>query len=91
MKTGKKNSALRVMVIALIALFLGALIANLAHTSVGKVDIHDITYVTEDGAQMRALLYVPKSATTENPAPVVISCHGYNNTAEVQDLNCVEL
>ena len=50
-----------------------------------------MTYVTEDGARMRALLLVPDSASVENPAPAIVSCHGYNNTLEVQDLNWVEL
>jgi pimeloyl-ACP methyl ester carboxylesterase len=79
------------MLVALVLILAGAFIAKIAHTSAGFVEIHDIKYVTEDGAEMRALLYVPKSASAANPAPAVISCHGYNNTAEVQDLNCVEL
>ncbi|MDR2631211.1 MAG: alpha/beta fold hydrolase [Spirochaetaceae bacterium] len=87
----KNDSIIRGMIVALVMILAGAIIANIAHTSAGFVKIHDIKYVTEDGAEMRALLYVPKSASATNPAPVVISCHGYNNTAEVQDLNCVEL
>jgi pimeloyl-ACP methyl ester carboxylesterase len=80
-----------IFVISLVLVFLGAIIGMAVHTSAGAVKIHDIKYVTLDGAEMRALLYVPRSATPANPAPVVISCHGFNNTAEVQDLNCVEL
>ncbi|MFP3089291.1 alpha/beta hydrolase [Treponema sp. TIM-1] len=87
----KNDGVIKVMIIALIMILAGGIIANIAHTSAGSVKIHDIKYVTGDGAEMRALLYVPKSASVANPAPVVISCHGYNNTAEVQDLNCVEL
>jgi len=81
----------RVFVISLALLILGGIIGMLVHISGGSVKIHDIKFVTLDGAELRALLYVPKAATPGNPAPVVISCHGYNNTAEVQDLNCVEL
>jgi dienelactone hydrolase len=40
---------------------------------------------------MCALLYVPDSASVEDPAPAIVSMHGYNNTREVQDLNAVEL
>jgi pimeloyl-ACP methyl ester carboxylesterase len=87
----KNDRVVRVMIMALVMILAGAVIAKIAHTSAGFVKIHDIKYVTEDGAEMRALLYVPKSAGAANPAPVVVSCHGYNNTAEVQDLNCVEL
>jgi len=80
-----------VFVISLVLLLLGGVIGMLFHTSAGNVKIHDIKYVTLDGAEMRALLYIPKSATPSNPAPVIISCHGFNNTAEVQDINCIEL
>jgi len=87
----KKNHVLNVFIISIILLLIGGLIGMIVHTSGGKVKIHDIKFVTVDGAEMRALLYVPKSASPSNPSPVIISCHGYNNTAEVQDLNCVEL
>ncbi|MCL2230772.1 MAG: alpha/beta hydrolase [Treponema sp.] len=87
----KKSGALKVFIASLIILLLCGIIGNLVHTSGGRVKIHDIKYVTVDGAEMRALLYVPKDATPSTPAPVIISCHGYNNTAEVQDINCIEL
>jgi uncharacterized protein len=77
--------------IAIALVLLGSLGAYLVHSSGCKVKITDMTYVTEDGARMSAFLYVPDSATVENPAPAVVSCHGYNNTKEVQDINAVEL
>jgi len=77
--------------IAIALVLIGSFFANCVHRSGGKVAITDMTVVTEDGARMRALLYVPDSATVENPAPAVVACHGYNNTLEVQDVNCVEL
>ena len=79
------------LVLSIILIFGGAMAGKKVHTSDGEVKIQDIQYVTEDGALLRALLYIPKSATEEFPAPAVVSSHGYNNTAEVQDLNCVEL
>lgn len=90
-KPRTKPIAAIVMCIALILTLVGGYAASIVHTSHGTVKIHDIQYVTEDGGLMRALLYVPVTATPDAPAPAVISCHGYNNTAEVQDLNCVEL
>lgn len=89
--TKRKYTTAIVVCISLALILVGAFVANQVHTSAGAVQIHDIGYVTEDGGYMRALLYVPNSATIDTPAPAVISCHGYNNTAEVQDLNCVEL
>ncbi len=61
--------------IAICLVMVGSFLAYLVHTNDCKVKITDMTYVTEDGARMRALLYVPDSATVENPAPAIVSCH----------------
>ncbi len=89
MDTKKRSVVFLLIAIALV--LLGSLGAYLVHTSAGKVKITDMTYVTEDGARMCALLYVPASVSVENPAPAIVSMHGYNNTREVQDVNAVEL
>ncbi len=86
-----KKKCVVFLCIAVALVLLGSLAAYLVHTSGGKIKITDMTYVTEDGARMSALLYVPDSVTVENPAPAIVSMHGYNNTREVQDLNAVEL
>lgn len=90
-KAKVKNIAAIVTCAALVLILFGAALAQWAHTSGGKVQIEDIRFVTEDGGYLRALLYIPESASPDAKAPAVVSCHGYNNTAEVQDLNCVEL
>ena len=86
-----KKSSVLFLCISIALVIAGSLFANLVHTSGCKVKITDMTYVTEDGARMCAYLYVPDSVTVENPAPAVVSMHGYNNTREVQDLNALEL
>ncbi|MCX7981363.1 MAG: acetylxylan esterase [Syntrophales bacterium] len=88
---GRRKIYVILILIALGLVFVGSFGAYLVHTSGYKVKITDMTLVTEDGARMAALLYVPNSVTVENPAPAIVSMHGYNNTKEVQDLNCVEL
>jgi len=86
-----KKKYVLLLCIAIALVLLGSLGAYFVHTSGGNVKITDMTYVTEDGARMSALLYVPDSVSVENPAPAIVSCHGYNNTREVQDINAVEL
>ena len=86
-----KKKLIAFLCIAVALVLLGSLGAYLVHTSGGKVKITDMTYITEDGARLSALLYVPDSVTVENPAPAIVSIHGYNNTREVQDINAVEL
>lgn len=68
-----------------------SLLAGLINTDFGKVNVTEVTYISEDGARFHSLLYVPDSATVENPAPAIVAAHGYNNTAEVQTINAVEL
>ncbi|MFQ9901724.1 MAG: alpha/beta hydrolase [Ruthenibacterium sp.] len=88
-KAKVKNIAAIVTCAALVLILFGAALAQWAHTSGGKVQIEDIRFVTEDGGYLRALLYIPQAFPQQRRLPS--SCHGYNNTAEVQDLNCVEL
>ncbi len=87
----QRKNAVIALILSLVLIFGGAIWAKSAHTSGGEVAIKDISFVTEDGGLLRALLYLPKSATPTNPAPAIVSSHGYNNTAEVQDINTVEL
>ncbi len=88
---GQTRKLVALVVVAIALVLVGSAGAYLVHTSGGKVKITDMRFVTEDGARLRALLYVPDWITVAKPAPAVVSTHGYNNTAEVQDLNCVEL
>ena len=75
--------------VAVILVF--SLLASLVHTGFGTVTVRDIQYMTGEGGLQRALLYIPDSATPQSPAPAIVACHGYNNTAEVQDINSIEL
>jgi len=86
-----KQKNVKLVCIALALVIVGSLLAGLVNTSFGKVKVTEVTYVTEDGARFHSLLYVPDSATVENPAPAIVAAHGYNNTAEVQTINAVEL
>ena len=40
---------------------------------------------------MSAYLLIPKTATPDNPAPAIVTSHGYLNTKEMADANYVEL
>ncbi len=85
------KSSVKWVCLALLLILVGSIVANVTHTSGGTVKVQSIEYVTEDGILLHALLYTPNSATNTNPAPAIVSSHGFNNTAEVQNMNCVEL
>ena len=45
----------------------------------------------EAGIGVSANIYIPSTASAENPAPAVVTSHGYLNNKEMQDANAIEL
>lgn len=82
---------LPLLYLSLALVLVSSMLAGLVNTDFGKVKVTEVTYISEDGARFHSLLYVPDSATVEAPAPAIVAAHGYNNTAEVQTINAVEL
>ena len=62
----------------------------LVDTNCGKVEVKTITTVNEFGETITATLYKPKTATAENPAPVLLSNHGGGDCREQQSSYNVE-
>lgn len=79
------------LVLSLILVFGGGLLASLIQTNGGNVVVKDIRFTTAKGDMMSALLYVPSTATPENPAPAALAVHGYINTRETQSPYSIEL
>ena len=57
----------------------------------GQVRITRIYINGPDGSQISSLLYVPKTATDETPAPVAVIFHGRSNHAHSNDTWSMEL
>lgn len=85
-----KLNAKKLLIISLLICLISSIGASLFQTSFGKVEYHDMTFVTESGHELDALLLVPKSATKDNKAPAIVVSHGWFNNREMQDLNYVE-
>ena len=85
----KKNARFWVAV-ALVLCLISSVGASIFQTDFGSITYHDMTFVTESGHELDALLLVPDNATTENPAPAIVVSHGWYNNREMQDLNYVE-
>lgn len=88
MESRKKN--LKFLGIALLLSLLSAVGASIVQTSGGRVEIKDLRWETPSGHLMSALLFIPPNATAENPAPGIVTSHGWYNNREMQDLNYVE-
>lgn len=85
-----KRNAKFYLSLALILCFLSSLGAALFQTDVGTIKYYDMTFVTDSGHELDALLLVPKNATAQAPAPGIVVSHGWYNNREMQDLNYVE-
>ena len=81
--------------IALLAVILVALIALAmvigTDTNWGKTEVTRMTLLSADGDEVSAMLYKPKSATSETPAPCVMYCHGGNDMLEQGGSYALEL
>lgn len=77
--------------IGIALMLLCSIVVSSVQTSGGKVAMKEMTIETDKGYYMSAYLFVPKNATAENPAPAVVTSHGYLNNKEMQDANYVEL
>ena len=70
--------------LGLILIFTGSYLAYSVRMSEG-ISVSDIRFMGAEGTEMSALLYVPKNASAENPAPGILAVHGYINSRETQD------
>ncbi len=76
--------------VALILCIVSMLGAAFVQTDGGKVTVKSLYWETASGEGISALLFIPNTATADNPAPAIIASHGWYNNKEMQDMNFVE-
>ncbi len=89
--TGKVRVSAIVLVVCLLAMIVSSVIGQQIQTSGGSVRTEEITFTTDVGATSHAKLYIPETATAENPAPAVLLCHGYTASLDAMEPNAIEL
>lgn len=77
--------------ISIALMLLASIVVSAVQTNGGKVTMKELSFETDSGYLMSAYLFVPDTATPENPAPAVVTSHGYLNNKEMTDANYVEL
>lgn len=77
--------------ISIALMLLCSIVVSAVQTNGGKVDMQELFFETDAGYTMSAYLFVPENATADNPAPAVVTSHGYLNNKEMTDANYVEL
>lgn len=86
-----RGKAARLLCIAVILAFISCIGAFIVQGSAGKVEVTQIKVPTDGGRWVSAQLYKPDSATKDNPAPMVVMCHGYLNNNQMLDSLAIEL
>jgi pimeloyl-ACP methyl ester carboxylesterase len=76
--------ARRLCGLAVLLIFGGGLLGHYIQTSGGDVRVLDIRFAGSGGHLMSALLYIPRTATRQSPAPGILAVHGYFNSRETQ-------
>lgn len=79
------------LAIALVLCLVSAVGASSVQTSNGTVKVENLRIVTQEGVVVTGQVYIPRTATVENPAPLIVCQHGSFNNFQMQDLNLVEL
>lgn len=89
MEKEKRKSKLY-LIISLILVVVSMIGASLVQTSGGEVEVKEMQWETPSGHMMSAFLFVPDGVTEDNPAPGIVTSHGWYNNKEMQDMNFVE-
>jgi pimeloyl-ACP methyl ester carboxylesterase len=81
--------AWRLFAIGCLLVLAGSLLAWRVQTASG-VEVRDVRFQGASGTTMSGLLYLPRNATPQTPAPGVLAVHGYINTRETQSGFAIE-
>ena len=90
MNNKNASGAKRILLLALLLIFLGGLLAWWVQTGGGTIKIKDVRFLGADGRLVSALLYIPPDADSASPAPGIVATHGYINSRETQDGFAIE-
>lgn len=86
----KKNNVMKWISIAIVLMLVSGIGSTLMSSSFGKVSVEKIEFNTDAGS-LTGLLYIPDGVDADNPAPTIITTHGYLNAKEMQDAPAIEL
>ena len=91
MVEAQKRASKKLLLISLLVVFVCSFIASQIQTSGGRVDVRDIKIPTQNGQWVVADLFKPRTATSENPAPLVVVIPGFQRSKEALSNIAIEL
>ncbi|MFZ5516071.1 MAG: dienelactone hydrolase family protein [Candidatus Zhuqueibacterota bacterium] len=77
-----KNKSKKYLLALVLVALLASYSASLIQRSWGRVQVHGIKIPTQNGQWLSADLFKPKSATKDNPAPLVVVVPGFQRSKE---------
>lgn len=87
---GKKNLAKIVLAVSLIASLICAMLIAGIDTSWGKVEVKLGKLISDNGSVVNYKIYIPKTATVDNPAPALLYGVGGGDGLDAGRSFCVE-
>lgn len=84
------TKSVKYLIILIGIVLVSSLAASLVQNSFGSVDVSRVSFETERG-ELKGYLYVPKGVDEDNPAPTIVTTHGYLNNAEMQEITAIEM
>jgi pimeloyl-ACP methyl ester carboxylesterase len=90
MSNNSSKSTMRLLILALLLIFVGGLLAWWVQTGGNTIKIKDVRFAGSNGRINSALLYIPPGVDNKNPAPGIVATHGYINSRETQDGFAIE-
>ncbi len=88
---GAIQSSKRLLLISLVVVLFASLLASQVQNSFGRVHVQDIKIPTQNGQWVVADLYRPRTASSENPAPLVMIVPGFQRSKEALANVAIEL
>jgi hypothetical protein len=87
----QKNAGKGLLLTCLLVVLVSSFISSRIQTSGGRVQVQDIKIPTHNGQWVVADLYKPRTATSENPAPMVVVIPGFQRSKEALANVAIEL
>ena len=87
----QNKPGLRLLSLSILVILMASIIASLIQSSGSRVQVMDIKIPTHNGQWLVADLYKPRSATRDDPAPLVVIVPGFQRSKEALANTAIEL
>ncbi|MFT5138777.1 MAG: hypothetical protein ACI9H8_000714 [Lysobacterales bacterium] len=91
MSEHSSSASWKLLAISVLVIVLASFVASQVQTAGGQIQLQDIKIPTQNGQWVVADLFKPRSATAENPAPLVVVIPGFQRSKEALANIAIEL